>query len=416
LKIILYEPFGCGGICHYTYQLAQSLAISGIDVTVVTQKNYELNYLNKLFKVNYMLGCSWTKSFIKGTLNRIKINSNKNDDIVNNHNNTKIINPSTENSYLLTIRRWIIWLEVIVYFLVKRPNVIHFQWLLYPKEDYYFLIALKLLRFNIVFTAHNLLPHDDYLMHEKETFQKLYRLADKVIVHTENNKMEMVNQFVLKPQKIDIIPHGIYDMFFLKNVLTQKEARKKLDIPEEKNVILFFGSIKRYKGLEYLIESFREVRGQTNDALLLIVGKVGGDEEETIYYTNLLTQLQEFHDIKCVNKYIPFDEVALYFAASNLVVLPYLKTYQSGILLLSYAAGRPVIVTETGGLSETVENGKSGFIVPSKDAKSLAQALVRMIENPAQTREMGRYGNILADTKYSWKNIAAKTIEVYQVL
>ena len=99
-----------------------------------------------------------------------------------------------------------------------------------------------------------------------------------------------------------------------------------------------------------------------------------------------------------------------------MVVLPYIKTYTSGILLAAYAAGRPVIVTDTGALSEVVDVGKSGFIVPPRDINALAQAIMKILSDPGQMEEMGNYAKYLSETIYSWSSIALKTIHVYQSL
>lgn len=411
MRIIIYEPFGCGGVCHYTYQLAQSLVGIGVDVTVVTQENYELKDMSHEFKLNGQLGKSKLKMYLNKLIHDKKCNVESQNEKQINRNNVNI-----EKSSLVNIRRWLIWTEVIAYLLLNKQKIIHIQWLLYPHEDYYFLKILRLLKIKIVYTAHNILPHDKEFASEINIFRKIYRLVDKIIVHADNNKMEIIDIFDINQEKIKIIPHGIYDMFLAKKSITQEAARSEIGIPMGKKVVLFFGIIRKYKGLEYLVEAFEEVKRKVNDAFLLIVGKVGGDEEEKKYYSELLSQFRNCNDVRCINEYIPFENVGSYFSASDIVVLPYIKTYQSGILLLAYAAAKPVIVTETGGLSETVEEGKSGFIVPSGDARSLAQGIIMMLESTLQMNQMGKYGKVLADTKYSWKNIADKTLEVYQQL
>jgi len=182
-------------------------------------------------------------------------------------------------------------------------------------------------------------------------------------------------------------------------------------------VILFFGLIKRYKGLEYLVQAFEQVQRTVKDASLLIVGKVyEGVSEDSRFYANLLAQLTGQPEVICVDEYVPCERIGVYFSASDVVVLPYTKSYQSGVLLSAYAAGRAVIVTDTGGLSEAVEEEKSGLVIPARDVEALAQALTRLLGNPDQLEEMGRYAKYLADTTYSWNRIASKTIDCYNSL
>ena len=205
-------------------------------------------------------------------------------------------------------------------------------------------------------------------------------------------------------------------MYAGKNI-TKDVARKKIGIPEGKKVILFFGSIRKYKGLEYLISAFQNVKQELDDIALLIVGNIyNSDNEGFKFYSDLIDLISHDDDIICINEYIPFEKIKSYFIASDLVVLPYIKTYTSGVLLAAYAAGRPAIVTDTGALSEVVEIGKSGFIVPPKDVNALTQAIMEIINHADQMEEMGNYAKNLAETIYSWNNIALKTIEVYQSL
>jgi glycosyltransferase involved in cell wall biosynthesis len=96
------------------------------------------------------------------------------------------------------------------------------------------------------------------------------------------------------------------------------------------------------------------------------------------------------------------------------VVLPYVKTYTSGVLLAAYAAGRPVVATDTGALSEMVEVGKSGLLVPPKDTRALAQAIITLLGDTEGLESMGSYAKHLAETRYSWQRIATQTLCVYQ--
>jgi len=183
-------------------------------------------------------------------------------------------------------------------------------------------------------------------------------------------------------------------------------ARKKMKISDEKRVILFFGLIKRYKGLEYLVSAFQKVKEELDNVTLLIVGSIyNGDNEDFKFYSDLIDLISHDDNIICVNEYVPFEKIHSYFLASDVVVLPYIKTYTSGVLLAAYAAGRPVIVTDTGALSEVVDIGKSGFIVPPKDVNILAQTIMKTLSNPDHMEEMGNYAKHLSETLYSWKKL-----------
>jgi glycosyltransferase involved in cell wall biosynthesis len=180
-------------------------------------------------------------------------------------------------------------------------------------------------------------------------------------------------------------------------------------------VILFFGLIKRYKGLEYLVEAFEEVRRRVNDAFLLIVGDVyAADAVGHAFYSNLIERLRGRDDVLCVARYVALESVGGYLAASDVIVLPYARTFQSGVLLAAYAAGKPVVVTDTGGLGEAVEQGKSGVVVSPRDPKALAEGIISVLSDPKLRSAMGERARVLARTVYSWDAIAARTTELYE--
>ncbi|MGH7774565.1 MAG: glycosyltransferase family 4 protein [Candidatus Binatia bacterium] len=418
LRITFYDPSGSGGICHYTFQLAENLVRMGCDVTIVTTEGYELNHLRRNFKIKILFKKSrvwaviaWAIFKMRGTPPTGQLY----------HQLTNDESPASESISVLrvlrTMRQRITLIKGFFYFLLSHPHLIHFHWLVEPREDYYLIKFLKLFRFKIVYTAHNLLPHDCDTPDEREAFQKIYRLVDKVIVHSRNNKKEMIRLFNLDANKICIVPHGSNDLFYAQRNISKEAAREKLGILPEKKVLLFFGLIRRYKGLEHLVEAFKEVKTSIRNVTLLIVGQIHDADAKVLeYYSRLIAELDKRDDVMSINEYIPFENVGCYFSASDVVVLPYIKTYQSGVLLSAYAAGRPVVVTDTGGLSEVVVDGKSGFVVPPQNTRALAQAIIRIIKNSNKLEEMSRYAKDLAETTYSWRSVALKTVDVYRSL
>jgi glycosyltransferase involved in cell wall biosynthesis len=418
LKIILYDPSPKGGICHYTHQLAENLTELGHDVTLVATEGYELCDRTRAFKTHFLFRTSWLASvFAIGQNNQQRPAQ------------TQLASASPATGYvdrppgkvrllfslLKTARLRLAFLKGALFFLVHRPDVIHFQWLVDRKQDYCLLNWVKRLGFKIVYTAHNVLPHQQSTLDDKRALLKIYRTADKLIVHSESNKSEMVETFGINGSKISVVPHGSNNIFYFNGELSQDSARRKLDIPNRKKVLLFFGMIQRYKGLEYLLEAFNTVKKDLPDLMLLIAGPIyQGDYKEYRYYRRLIDHVRDQENVVCRAEYIPLDKVNYYFAAADLVVLPYVKSYTSGVLLTAYAAGRPVIVTDTGGLKEVVENGKTGYVVPPKNVAALTEAIIEILKSSNQLKTMGRYAKYLADTRYSWQSVAAETVRVYQ--
>jgi glycosyltransferase involved in cell wall biosynthesis len=111
--------------------------------------------------------------------------------------------------------------------------------------------------------------------------------------------------------------------------------------------------------------------------------------------------------------YLPMEEVAPLMEMATVVIYPYLNSTQSGALQVAYTFGKPVIATNVGGLPEAVEAGKSGFLVPPSTPDELAQAILKIINDPSLAQEMGIYAKYLSDTKFSWKSIAREILSIY---
>jgi D-inositol-3-phosphate glycosyltransferase len=417
LKVILYEPSGRGGICHYTYQLAEALAELDTSVTLFTTESYELEHFKRHFHIYYHI----KKSSLKSLLTYIRAyilgeNTKQSKEIIYlGEPNRK--DPKINSSMIVfqVLRRWYRRLKAICSFLYNRPHIIHFQWLVFPREDYYFIKILRLLRFKTIYTAHNLLPHDNDSDEIKKTLRKIYQSVNHIIVHAKQNREELTRQFGIDENKITIIHHGSYDLFSRESNFSKETVRRRLNLPNDKKIVLFFGAIRKYKGLDYLIEAVHKVRNQVCDAILLVVGRKTEDNGKNDEYYIELTKMLDDHDaVIFIERYIDVAEVGCYFSASDLVVLPYIKVYQSGVLMLAYASGKAVVVTDVGGLSEVVEASKTGFVVPPCDTSALADAIVKILVDPGQREAMERRAKHLAETTYSWRNIALRTRKLYR--
>jgi glycosyltransferase involved in cell wall biosynthesis len=173
----------------------------------------------------------------------------------------------------------------------------------------------------------------------------------------------------------------IYDCYQTQEQLTQHQAQQRLGL-EGKNVILFFGYIRQYKGLMNIIEALPLIRKQINNAHLLVVGEFYDNPQP---YLDTIKRLGLGNYITIINKFVANEVVHLYFTAANVVVLPYNEATQSGILSITYGFAKPVVVTDVGGLAELVDDGKSGFIVPPHDVPKLAESVIRyFVENREQ--------------------------------
>jgi len=224
------------------------------------------------------------------------------------------------------------------------------------------------------------------------------RRAKQLIVHAEVIKRQLVHRYHLVEDKVNVIRLGAYDLY--RTWGSDKGS-------EQGNTILFFGRIWEYKGLRYLIEAEPLITAQIPDARIVIAGY--GEPFEK--YERLMVNKDRF---VVHNYHIPERMVSSLFQEASVVVLPYTEASQSAVLATAYAFGKPVVVTAVGGIPEVVEEGETGFLVPPRDAPSLAQAVVRLLQDPSLRDEMGAKALERARSDLSWASIARRTVDVYR--
>jgi glycosyltransferase involved in cell wall biosynthesis len=412
LRIVFYEPSGRGGICHYTWELAEHLARAGSEVTVLTTSRSELAHFPRSFRIRALFRRSWVRQVIDvvATMSRRRSKPPTSGEGMDRPAG------ATTRSSLRRLRIRMLHWRVLAGFLLRRPDVVHFQWLADRACDLSFIRDLKALRIPVVYTAHEVMLNDPPSVDDLAFLSRFYRAVDQIIVHAAGNRAKLAGAFGIAEERITVIPHGPYRFTFGLNrpPVSKKEARRRLGIPSEKRVVLFFGLIKRYKGLEVLVSAFGAIEQEVSDAFLLIVGDVyRGEPEAYRYYSSLLEGLQGRRNVRTVIEYVPVADIPTYFAASDLVALPYTQTTQSGVLLAAYGAGRPVVVSETGGLPEVVEEGKTGLVVPPLDNEALARAIIGILSEPQRARRMGEEARKMSSSAFGWPRVARRTAETY---
>lgn len=169
-------------------------------------------------------------------------------------------------------------------------------------------------------------------------------------------------------------PHPIYDNYG--PAIDKLDARKQLGLPEKGHTMLFFGFIRRYKGLDLLLEALSDERFKDKDFKLVVAGEW---YEDSASYYDMIKKLNLSDRLIMKDHFIPESEVAAYFSAADVVIQPYRNATQSGISALAYAYRKPLISTNVGGLSEIVEEGKTGFLC-NPDPSSIADGIQRYFE------------------------------------
>ncbi|HEV7232155.1 MAG TPA: glycosyltransferase [Bacteroidia bacterium] len=186
--------------------------------------------------------------------------------------------------------------------------------------------------------------------------------------------LDDLSRFSDNPNKV-FLPHPLYDIFG--EAIGRAEARKHLKLPEEGNFILFFGFIRRYKGLDLLLEAMAEAGVKKNGVKLIVAGEY---YEDAAYYEEIISRHQLGDSVLLHTHYIPSDEVKYYFCAADLVVQPYRSATQSGVTQIAYHFEKPMLVTHVGGLAEIVPDQKAGYVTAT-DPKAIGAAIADFFSN-----------------------------------
>jgi len=266
-------------------------------------------------------------------------------------------------------------------------GVVHFQWLAAQPLD---ALLLRAFRRPLVLTAHDVLPREPR-PGQRAAQRRLYARVDAVVVHSEHGRARLVGDLGVPPAKVTVIPHGV--------------LRPAGDdgLPEELAgvegpVVLFFGLVRPYKGLDVLLEAWRRARP---DAELWVVGMPRMDAS-FIHGPGVRTAL----------RFVSGAELAGAFEAADLVVLPYREIDQSGVLFTALAFGKPLLLSDVGGFGEIA----GAELVPPGDPDALAAALSALLADPAKLASMAAASRAATDGPLGWDSIAQRTLALYEAV
>lgn len=278
----------------------------------------------------------------------------------------------------------------------RKPDMVVIQWWHPYFAPCYFLLTRFMGRQNVTFVCHNVFPHERFPMDKVLTRLALNK-GSHFIVHAKEEAKEL-EKIQAQPDYV-VTPHPTYNAFCFEG-LDRERAREILHIGPEERVLLFFGYVREYKGLKFLMQAMPGICREDERVKLLVVGEFGSDKED---YQELIHDLGIDNRVEVRDAYTPDREVEKYFAAADLVVLPYTSATQSGIVQIAYGFTRPVIVTNVGGLPDVVENGRTGYIVEPGNPAAIAEAVTRFFgENQAESMQE----NIKKEAyRFSWERM-----------
>jgi glycosyltransferase involved in cell wall biosynthesis len=240
---------------------------------------------------------------------------------------------------------------------------------------------------------------------------RVYRLADRLIVHNQVSKSELVERLGVPSARIATIPSGNY-MDDVREPCDPAIAKHAMGIGDSHKVILFFGQIKEAKGLDILIEAIPEVARAVPEITLLIAGRPWKTDFSP--YEALIDRLGIRDRCTLHIRYIPNEELGHYFAAADVVVLPYRRIYQSGVILLAMSYGTAVVVSDIPGMTEMVTDGQNGYVFARGSKDSLAERLIKVLQDDQGRGAVAKQALEYVRHNHNWEEIGRRTAELYR--
>jgi glycosyltransferase involved in cell wall biosynthesis len=401
MRVCVVEASGKGGMIHYDYQLCRALQRAGIETTLITSTAYELRDLRHEFKVVELLRL-WDPRGGKGGIPLWR----------------------SVRRGLRGARYTLAWYRLVRYLRRERPDVVLFGEIRFAFE-HRFLDRLRRSGLTLGDVVHDVQAYDTRRGSESlvqasaqhyAEFSRIYDLFAALFVHDRSNYDQFLKLYPAIPaERVHEIPMATNEIVLeVSQTRTVADLQQMFGIAPGQRVVLFFGTITKYKGLEDLIRAFPAVHEATG-ARLVVAGFPAKDVDANALKA-LAAELGIAEHVAWFLDYVPIEWVATLMAISAVVVLPYRAITQSAVLHIAYACGRPVVATRIGGLPDAVEEGKSGLLAEPEDPVSLAEAITQVLRDPAAAERMGRYAATLADTRYSWSVVAEKMKAVFETL
>lgn len=281
-------------------------------------------------------------------------------------------------------------------------------WVVFFAPCFWTVAILSKLRtkLKVLFICHNVIEHESSKIKRKISKQ-VFKISDYFLVHSNEDKRNLLEIIpsarVIKtflPSYENLIIHREFDRNRIKSTLNIKQNR----------ILLFFGFIRPYKGLKYLLYAMKQVTENDSDVHLLIVGECMGEDKEK--YLRIISNIGLNEHVTFINRYVPTEELSSYFLLSNIVVLPYVSATQSAVVQLAYGFDKPVIVTNVGGLSEAVLHNRTGYVVEPCNSNAIANAVIDYFKQNRE-EEMKKEVSIFKKN-FSWEKLRSH-IESLQI-
>ncbi|HWX97829.1 MAG TPA: glycosyltransferase family 4 protein [Solirubrobacteraceae bacterium] len=282
----------------------------------------------------------------------------------------------------------------------RAADVVHFQWTTVQQLDGHLLPSRRgagAARRPRLLTAHDILPREPR-RGQLDAQRRLYERFDAVVVHSEHGRRRLTGELAIDPALVHVIPHGVFEHLAGEALLASAPLRQT-----DKPVVLCFGLMRPYKGIDLLLDAW----GEVDDAELWIAGMPRMD------ISPLLAAAPP--NVCFFPRFITDGELPAYFLRADLVVLPYREIDQSGVLFTALAFGKPLLLSDVGGFPEIAATGAARTF-PAGDAAALRASLRELLGDRATLEGMAESARAVADGPYSWEAVAARTLALYESL
>lgn len=299
------------------------------------------------------------------------------------------------------------WRKTYQYILKQKPDFVVLRFWLPLMAPALGTIAKKLRKngVKVIAITDNVIPHES--KPGDKLLTKYFLKQCHAFVAMSNSVLEDIRTFIKNPNT-KFIPHPIYDIFG--TAVSKEEARNHLNIEHNEKVVLFFGFVRKYKGLDLLLEAFGKEELKSQNIKLIVAGEFYENEEP---YITRIKELGIEDSVILRKDFIPLDEVKYYFCAADIIAQPYKTATQSGVTQIGYHFNKPMLVTNVGGLSEIIPHNKVGYVC-NVDSVSIAKSLCDFFEN---NRIIEFTTNVIEEKKkFSWDNMVKGIIDLVKSL
>jgi glycosyltransferase involved in cell wall biosynthesis len=379
MRITMIELSPSGGLYQFTFQLGDQLARAGHDVELVTGPDPELTSSTPGLRVRSLLP-TWHAG------------SSRVDSVVFH----RLRRPVRAVRHVLAL------LVVLVHLLRRRPEVVFWHPLRFPVDSWVVRLAGRITRARMTTIVHEPKPLAE--QHGARSHYRESALVDRALEGAMRSMdgvfvlSEKVRQYVATtyPPKgpITVIPHGDEAVFLPDEGIPGAEAT-----PPH---VLFFGTWLTHKGIDELLSAFEQVRTRVPEARLTMAGAVGNAD-----YRGIAARAARIGGVDLRPGYVPVPETAALMGRHRVVAVPYLRANQSGVVHLAQTFSRPCVATRVGDIPDVVTDGVNGLLVDPGDVPALAEALTRLLRDPAEAGLMGAAAAKAVETSGSWADIAA---------